>query len=86
MDKVVGLPQGVRIISQAWSKMGYLAKELSGLPSGLFMDWVLPNSTRFTSSQVPTHSGYDDFASHSALFAQINGSRGEHHIVLKHVI
>uniref|UniRef100_A0A8C4LXM3 Adenylyl cyclase-associated protein n=1 Tax=Equus asinus asinus TaxID=83772 RepID=A0A8C4LXM3_EQUAS len=57
----------------AWSKMGPVAKELSGLPSG-------PSA-----GSVPTRSGSDESASHSALFAQINQGESITH-ALKHVM
>uniref|UniRef100_A0A2K5D1U4 Adenylyl cyclase-associated protein n=1 Tax=Aotus nancymaae TaxID=37293 RepID=A0A2K5D1U4_AOTNA len=63
----------------AWNKMGPVAKELSGLPSGLSAGSDPPSPP-----PVSTSSGSDESASHSALFAQINQGESITH-ALKHV-
>ncbi|KAB0379083.1 hypothetical protein FD755_010661 [Muntiacus reevesi] len=69
----------------AWSRMGPVAKELSGLPSGPSAgSGPPPPPPGPPPPSVPTSSGSDDSASCSALFAQINQGESITH-ALKHV-
>ncbi|EHA98884.1 Adenylyl cyclase-associated protein 1 [Heterocephalus glaber] len=69
----------------SWNKMGPVAKELSGLPSGPSAgSGPPPPPPSPPPPPVPTSSGSNDSASSSALFAQINQGESITH-ALKHV-